>query len=70
MKQLLLGAALIACAVACKSSTNTSVTDPHSANMPNKECSACPGTKGECSGKTECTGQKADCCDKAKKPQG
>lgn len=67
MKQLILGLALVACVVACKSSSNTSVTDPANANMPKAECE---GMK-ECSGaaKTECSGQKSECCNKAK-PQG
>ena len=71
MKQLILGIALVACVVACKSSSNASVTDPNNANMPKSECKAsCEGMK-ECSGaaKTECSGQKSECCNKAK-PQG
>jgi hypothetical protein len=71
MKQIILGVALVACFAACKSSQNTSVSDPNSANMPKKECTggACPA--GECSGKAkaECSGAKADCCSK-EKPQG
>lgn len=71
MKQMILGLALVACAVACKSSSNTSVTDPNSANMPKAECnmkSEC-GAKADCSMKAECSGQKAACCAKDK-PQG
>lgn len=70
MKNLIIGFALVACFAACKSSHNTSVTDPNGANMPKAECKgSCEGMK-ECSGqKAECTGQKAECC-KDKKPQG
>lgn len=66
MKQLILGVALVACVAACKSSQNSSVTDPNSANMPKKECTG--GACGE-KAKMECSGQKADCCNK-EKPQG
>jgi hypothetical protein len=69
MKNLLLGATLIACALGCKSNSNQAVTDPNSANMPKAEC-----TKGACDG-SKCEGMKTDgakpaCCEASKKPQG
>jgi len=71
MKHLILGAALCLCFAACKGTSNTAVDDPNSANMPKAECNGCPGKAGaECTGKSECTGQKADCCTKTAKPQG
>ena len=70
MKNLLLGATLIACALGCKSNSNQAVTDPNSANMPKPECTkgACEGTKS-CEGMKTTEGQKPACCE-AKKPQG
>jgi hypothetical protein len=68
MKNLVLCAALVACALGCKSNSNQSVTDPNSANMPKAECNAkagcCDGAKGACEGQ-----EKASCCE-GKKPQG
>ncbi len=60
MKNLLLGVALIGCALACKTDKNASIADPSSANVPKSEC--CEATKGECSdaAKAECSTQK-DC---------
>jgi hypothetical protein len=73
MKQMILGLALVACAVACKNTSNKAVSDPNSANMPKAECgmkSECSGkAAADCSAKAECAGQKAACCAKDK-PQG
>lgn len=70
MKHLILGVALVACGlVACKSSQNTSVTDPNSANMPKAECGA---EKAGCAEKAAACGaekMKSGCCAE-KKPQG
>jgi hypothetical protein len=72
MKNFILCVALVGCAFACKADKNTAVSDPSSANMPNKECSTKSGSC--CQDKGECTGAKADCqksCPGAKeKPQG
>ena len=72
MKNLILGLALIGCAVACKSETS-SVSDASKANMPKAEC--CEGKtecsdkmKAECAGKTGAECQKA--CPVTGKPQG
>jgi hypothetical protein len=63
MKNLVLCAALVACALGCKSNSNKAVSDPNGANMPKAECN-----KGACQG--ACDGQqKASCCE-GKKPQG
>jgi len=65
MKNLILCVALAACAMGCKSNSNSAVTDPNGANMPKAECKgSCEGMKGSCEGQ-----QKASCCE-AKKPQG
>lgn len=66
MKNLLLGAALIAFAFGCKSNSNQAVSDPADANMPKAECNkgGCEGMKAGCEGQ-----QKASCCEE-KKPQG
>jgi hypothetical protein len=61
MKNLLLGVALIGCALACKTDKNASIADPSEANMPKAEC--CDANKAECSteAKAECATKKADC---------
>jgi hypothetical protein len=62
MKNLLLGVALIGCALACKTDKNASIADPSSANVPAADC--CEAKKGECSeaAKSECsTSTKTDC---------
>lgn len=71
MKHLILGVALVACGlVSCKSSQNTSVSDPNSANMPKAECNACPGKAAAgCADKAASCGEKTE-CGKEKKPQG
>ncbi|MBK7643069.1 MAG: hypothetical protein IPJ19_08455 [Planctomycetes bacterium] len=71
MKNLILGAALIAFSFGCKSNSNSAVSDPADANMPKAECTkgACEGMKGQCEGMKQCEGQKSSCCDQ-KKPQG
>jgi len=69
MKNLLLGATLIACAFGCKSNANQAVTDPNSANMPKAECNT---EAKSCEGMKACEGgaaEKKACCE-AKKPQG
>jgi hypothetical protein len=71
MKNVFLGAVLIAFAFGCKSNSNQSVTDPKGANMPKAECNkgACEGMKDGkgCEG-MKAEGQKPSCCEK--KPQG
>ena len=68
MKNLLLGATLIACALGCKSNSNQAVTDPNSANMPKAECSK---DGKSCEGMKACEGaEKPACCEASKKPQG
>jgi hypothetical protein len=75
MKNLILGVALIGCALACKTDKTAAVSDPSSPSAPKAEC--CTNGKGECSdaAKAECHGaMKAECSGKATcpatKPQG
>jgi hypothetical protein len=59
MKNLLLGVALIGCALACKTDKNAAIADPSSANVPKSEC--CEANKGDCADmKAECA-TKPDC---------
>ena len=72
MKNLLLGVALIGCALACKTERTAAIADPSAPNAPKAEC--CTDSKAECSdaAKAECAEKKAE-CQKAcpmSKPQG
>lgn len=61
MKNLFLGVALVAAAVACKSQTNTATGD---ASQPKAGCeSSCGAEKSSCSGeaKAECSGEQKVC---------
>ena len=68
MKNLILGVALVACALGCKSEHKASVGDANNANMPKAECSA----KGSCcsaAGAGACTDKKSECTSTTPKPQ-
>jgi hypothetical protein len=58
MKNLILGFALVSCALACKTEKTAAVNDPSAPNAPAAECST---MKGECSAEA-----KAECSEKAK----
>jgi len=78
MKNLVFAIALVGLVAACKSTSNTSVTDPSGANMPKAGCCSEKSAEG-CSAekKAACEGMKAGSCEGAKaatgpasKPQG
>jgi hypothetical protein len=63
MKNLILGVALVTCALACKTEKSASITDPSAPNAPAAEC--CTEKKGDCSdmaAKGQCSSEaKASC---------
>jgi hypothetical protein len=70
MKNLVFALALVGLVAACKSTSNTSVTDPSGANMPKAGC--CEKAAEGCSAekKAACEGKKAGACDGAKASGG
>jgi hypothetical protein len=61
LKNLLLGVALVGCALACKTEKAASVADPSTPTAPSASC--CAEMKGECSAeaKAACAEKKAAC---------
>lgn len=72
LKNLMLGVALVGCALACKTEKTASIADPSTPTAPKAEC--CAEMKGECSAeaKAMCAEKKAECqkaCPMGTKPQ-